>query len=158
MTTPNTPALPSASTELAAIRDALAKLPAETLGTWRKLDKMPYIHVTEDPKASPWKTPCIGRFDYMDTAEYMVACNPAAMTAVLAYVDALQAEIQALRADARRLDAHLFEARKLLDERPAINAGLFEAYSKWTGKVYSLDWLNAIDAAAIRAQAGGDQT
>ncbi len=88
------------------------------------------------------------------------ACNPVAIAAVLAHYDAaLQAkdvEIARLKAVLRDREAHLFEARKLLDERPAINAGLFEAYSKWTGKVYSLDWLNAVDAAAIRAQTGGE--
>jgi hypothetical protein len=64
------------------------------------------------------------------------------------------AEIAALKAELRDREAHLFEARKLLNERPAINAGLFEAYSKWTGKVYSLDWLNAIDS--IKGDANAD--
>lgn len=92
--------------EIAAIRAALDALPPETRGTWRKLDKLPYIHVTEDPKASPWSAPCVGRFDYMDTADYMMACNPEAMTAVLAHYDAAlqakDAEIARLRADAGR--------------------------------------------------------
>lgn len=43
--------------------------------------------------------------------------------------------------------AKLFEAEKLLLERPAMNAGLFEAYSKWNGQCYLRDFLNASDDA-----------
>jgi len=76
-----------------AIRDALAALPPETRGTWRKLDKLPYIHVTDDPNASPWAAPCVGRFDYMDTADYIMACNPVRIAALLAELDRLRAAL-----------------------------------------------------------------
>ncbi|NBW08284.1 MAG: hypothetical protein EBR82_09675 [Caulobacteraceae bacterium] len=56
-------------------------------------------------------------------------------------------------AQIRRLTAFLHEAQELLDRRPAVNQGLFEAYQKWTGEVYALDWLNGIDAAL--PQGGG---
>ena len=57
------------------------------------------------------------------------------------------AEIERLRADLMKANANLFEVRKLLDERPAMNQGLVLEYQKWTGKVYSLDFMNAQDAA-----------
>lgn len=94
-----TPGLPEAEK---AIREALALLPPEARGTWRKLDKLPYIHVTEDPAASPWGTPCVGRFDYMETADYIMACNPVAITALLSHLASKDAEIERLRADAER--------------------------------------------------------
>ena len=90
------------TTPIDHIREALAALPAEALKPWRQLDKLPYLHATDDPNATPWGTPVIGRFDYMETMRYIAACNPSAMSAVLA-------EIEALKADAERyrwLKAH----------------------------------------------------
>lgn len=58
----------------------------------------------------------------------------------------LRADRARLSAETRELRARLFELRALLDSRPALNAGLLEAYVKWTGEVYALDWLNALDA------------
>ena len=55
-------------------------------------------------------------------------------------------ELERQAAELRRLEANLHEVRALLDRRPAINQGLFEAYQKWSGEVYALDWLNALDA------------
>lgn len=57
------------------------------------------------------------------------------------------AEIERLRVEVMKANANLFEVRKLLDERPAMNQGLVVEYQKWTGKVYSLDFMNAQDAA-----------
>lgn len=57
------------------------------------------------------------------------------------------AEIERLRAEIMKANANLFEVRKLLAERPAMNQGLVVEYQKWTGKVYSLDFMNAQDAA-----------
>lgn len=37
------------------------------------------------------------------------------------------------------------ELRHMIDRRPAMNAGLVEAYIKWSGDLYALDWLNALD-------------
>jgi len=63
----------------------------------------------------------------------------------------LRAEVERLKAKARESDARLFEVRKLLNERPAMNASLAPAYVHWSGKVYALDWLNALDDAALAA-------
>ena len=38
-------------------------------------------------------------------------------------------------------------SRHMIDRRPAMNAGLIDAYAKWSGDLYSLDWLNARDTA-----------
>jgi hypothetical protein len=73
-----------------AIRDALAALPAEALKPWRQLDRMPYLHATDDPNATPWGTPVIGRFDYMETMHYIAACHPETMRALLAELDRLR--------------------------------------------------------------------
>jgi hypothetical protein len=73
-----------------AIRDALAAIPAEALKPWRQLDRMPYLHATDDPNASPWGTPVIGRFDYMETMHYIAACHPETMRALLAELDRLR--------------------------------------------------------------------
>lgn len=60
--------------------------------------------------------------------------------------EAVRRAVVAERAEVRRLTANLHELRALLDRRPAVNQGLFDAYQKWTGEVYALDWLNALDA------------
>lgn len=54
--------------------------------------------------------------------------------------------LEAAQKDAMAANAKFFELRKLLDERPAMNAGLALAYQAWSGKVYSLDFMNAIDS------------
>lgn len=54
-------------------------------------------------------------------------------------------EIERLASQVRELRAMLFELRDLVNRRPALNAGILEAYVKWTGEVYALDWLNALD-------------
>lgn len=66
--------------------------------------------------------------------------------------DRLTVAASDLRAEVRRLAAHLHELRELLDRRPAINQGLFEAYQKWSGEVCALDWLNALDTLSIPSQ------
>ncbi|MFM0487996.1 hypothetical protein [Paraburkholderia graminis] len=53
-----------------------------------------------------------------ELAEYIAAVNPASITALIAEV--------------RRM-------RALLDNRPALNAGLVEAYMQWTACVYESD-------------------
>jgi hypothetical protein len=136
--TSNTTALPSASTELAAIRDALAAGP--TPGRWdvdstkndgeygnggpdSKSGFSSFVLIDSKGNAicDTLNSDVAEVEEWMDDEDagatdergqknlyYMAACNPAAMTAVLAYVDALQAEIQALRAqyEARELEAH----------------------------------------------------
>lgn len=78
------------------IRSKLAALPEVSRKPWVQLDKSPYLHATDDPTADPWSSPVVGRFDYLDTQHYIQACNPAAMTEVLAYIDSLHAKIQDL--------------------------------------------------------------
>lgn len=99
--------------ELAAIRDALKAGP--TPGPWIGAgpsfgDPLPR-YITEivrdrDDGEECEETICdfpVAALEPENEANALLisACNPAAMTAVLAYVDALQAENQALRADAR---------------------------------------------------------
>ena len=74
------------------IRVALSALKPDVKKPWGILDRLPYIHATDDPNAKPYSTPVVGRFDYMESADYIMACNPAAMSDILAYVDALKAE------------------------------------------------------------------
>ena len=80
-----------------AIQAALAVLPADADSPWTNLDKMPYIHKADDPKASPWNCAVVGRFDYLQTMQYMLACQPSNIRAVLASLAASQKEIVMLR-------------------------------------------------------------
>ncbi len=79
------------------IQAALAKLPADADSPWLNLDKMPYIHKTDDPKASPWNCAVIGRFDYLQTMDYMLEAQPANMRNVLALIQSQADEIAGLR-------------------------------------------------------------
>lgn len=82
---------------VAAIQAALALLPIDADSPWTNLDKMPYIHKTDDPKASPWNCAVVGRFDYLQTMQYMLACQPSNIRALLASLAAKQQEVSALR-------------------------------------------------------------
>ena len=84
------------------IRDELSKLKPELKKPWVILDRLPYIHATDDPNAKPYSTPVVGRFDYMESADYIMACNPDAMSNVLSYVASLKAERDAAMKDAER--------------------------------------------------------
>lgn len=84
------------------IRSALSELKPELRKPWVILDRLPYIHATDDPNAKPYSTPVVGRFDYMESADYIMACNPSAMSNVLSYVDALKAERDEAMKDAER--------------------------------------------------------
>ena len=84
------------------VRAALSALKPEVKKPWVILDRLPYIHATDDPNAKPYSTPVVGRFDYMESADYILACNPAAISDILAYVDALKAERDAAMKDAER--------------------------------------------------------
>lgn len=84
------------------VRAALSALKPEVKKPWVILDRLPYIHATDDPNARPYSTPVVGRFDYMESADYIMACNPAAMSDILAYVDAIKAERDAAMKDAER--------------------------------------------------------
>ena len=88
--------------ELDAIKAALAALDPSVKKQWVKLDKMPYIHATDDPDAKPYSTPVVGRFDYMPSADYVLSCNPAAMQKIIAHIEEQAAEIERLRADSER--------------------------------------------------------
>lgn len=68
---------------LIAIQTAIAALPDNCLLPWVKLDNSPYLHATDNPKASPWATPVVGRFDYLATADYIAMLHPVAMTQIL---------------------------------------------------------------------------
>lgn len=57
----------------------------------------------------------------------------------------LRAQMEGVEKQLRESQSKYFDLRKLLDERPAVNQGLFETYQVWTGKVYSLDVLDAMD-------------
>jgi hypothetical protein len=61
------------------------------------------------------------------------------------------AELAALRQENMTLTNKLSEVKQLVLKRPAMNAGLFETYSQWTGQCYALDWFDAMDEAATRA-------
>ena len=41
--------------------------------------------------------------------------------------------------------AEIERLQRIIDSRPAINAGLVEAYVKWTGSIYALDVMNATE-------------
>lgn len=60
---------------------------------------------------------------------------------------ALAAEVERLRAERLTAINQRDELRHMIDRRPAMNAGLIDAYAKWSGDLYSLDWLNARDTA-----------
>lgn len=70
----------------------------------------------------------------------------AAMLAETGYKEEADA-IMMMQSSLLTTRAKLFEAEKLLLERPAMNAGLFDAYSKWNGQCYLRDFLNASDDA-----------
>ncbi len=72
-----------------------------------------------------------------------------------AATQARDAEIAALESKLRATEATLFEYRKLINERPAVNAGLLSEYQRWTGKVYSLEIINAVDVAIDQARTDG---
>lgn len=63
----------------------------------------------------------------------------------MAELTRLRAQMEGVEKQLRESQSKYFDLRKLLDERPAVNQGLFEAYQVWTGKVYSLDVLDAMD-------------
>lgn len=81
------------------IEAALAALPANADSPWTNLDKMPYIHKTDDKNASPWSCAVVGRFDYLPTMDYMLACQPSAIREVLQTLASKEAEIARLRED-----------------------------------------------------------
>lgn len=85
------------SQAVAQIQKALVNLPSEADSPWTNLDKMPYIHKTDDPKASPWNCAVVGRFDYLQTMDYMLACQPANIRILLAAIAAHEAEVGRLR-------------------------------------------------------------
>lgn len=82
-------------------------------------------------------------------------------------IDRLRAEIAEAQRDAERAATRLEltkrettmlrnqrdELRLVLDKRPAMNAGLLEAYAAWSASVYALDWLDAGDDA-MRKEGG----
>lgn len=64
----------------------------------------------------------------------------------------------AARTDSERLDmlraaadciesqaAEIERLQRIIDSRPAINAGLVEAYVKWTSSIYAMDIMNATE-------------
>ena len=79
------------------IRKALAALDESWLKPWVQLDRLPYLHATDDPNAEVCDGWVVGRFDYPPTMHYIKYCNPAAMAEVLAHIDAQQAEIERLQ-------------------------------------------------------------
>ena len=81
------------------IEAALAALPANADSPWLNLDKLPYIHKTDDPKASPWSCAVVGRFDYLPTMDYMLACQPSAIREVLQTLASKEAELAAREAE-----------------------------------------------------------
>lgn len=73
--------------------------------------------------------------------DYIAACAPEALIAILDRMDELAK-------DAARWKAEANDLRHLLDTRPALNEGLVEAYRGWTGRVYTADAYRAIFARA----------
>jgi hypothetical protein len=59
-------------------------------------------------------------------------------------VDRLNAALAEAQRDAMTARNQRDELRLLLDKRPAMNAGLREAYAEWSASIYTLDWLDAI--------------
>lgn len=77
------------------IEDGMASLPPDALKPWVSLDKLPYIHATNALKAHPcWTTPVVGRFDYLETMRYMLACQPSNIRALLSQHDKEKAELE----------------------------------------------------------------
>ena len=136
------------------IRDELSKLKPELKKPWVILDRLPYIHATDDPNAKPYSTPVVGRFDYMESADYIMACNPDAMSNVLSYVASLKAERDAAMKDAERYrwlrDATPWTAISAFDKtRVAFRlASKFSEEAQDTG----VDLDKAIDAAIAKAE------
>lgn len=109
------------------IQKALAKLPADADSPWMNLDKMPYIHKTDDPKASPWNCTVVGRFDYLQTMDYMLACQPSNIRAVLALLaEAQVAEFGAQSAN-RHLSALIDFERQVVERCMAVMKALMDA-------------------------------
>lgn len=115
--------------ELAVIQRALAYLPSDCLKPWRSLDRLPYLHATDDPAASPWGTPVVGRFDYMETKDYIAACNPAAMANVLEHVAALQSALNDKEAEIERLKSAIRDYHYALDMRQHGGVALDRAFN-----------------------------
>ena len=81
--------------EIARIRAALAAGP--TPGPWRTFDQFEnWCDIAQMDGG------CTIGDASMEDGEYVAACNPAAMTAVLDHIDAQAAEIERLQSDAAR--------------------------------------------------------
>ena len=81
--------------EVARIRAALAAGP--TPGPWRTFDQFEnWCDIAQMDGG------CTIGDASMEDGEYVAACNPAAMTAVLDHIDAQAAEIERLQSDAAR--------------------------------------------------------
>lgn len=85
---PPEPLLP----EEVALRKALEALKPECRKPWVQLDKLPYLHATDDPNAKAYHAPVVGRFDYLETMAYIQACNPQAIQRLLDELEALRQE------------------------------------------------------------------
>lgn len=140
------------------IRDELSKLKPELKKPWVILDRLPYIHATDDPNAKPYSTPVVGRFDYMESADYIMACNPDAMSNVLSYVAALKSEIERLKeladSEGTRAVEYLRRARKAEAEIKQLRKDA-ERYRYLCGQPHWSEALEkAIDAAIAKAEGG----
>lgn len=72
------------------LREQLALLSADVRKKWVKADNLPYIHASDEEKPNPYASPVVGRFDYMETADYILACNPTAIGTLLDEIDRLR--------------------------------------------------------------------
>lgn len=62
------------------------------------------------------------------------------------YVDNMTAtEVGEIHRYLQSQEAEIERLQRIIDSRPAINAGLVEAYVKWTSSIYALDIMNATE-------------
>lgn len=60
-------------------------------------------------------------------------------------ISALQADIAGLMLDYRRAVNERDRLQRIIDSRPAINAGLVESYITWSQNIYAMDIINCTE-------------
>jgi hypothetical protein len=97
-----------------AIEAALGAVNPAMQLRWVKTDNLPYIHASDDEVVRPYSSPVVGRFDYMDTRDYMLAACPKNTRQLLQEHDTevaqLKAELEVADREIGRLNGSLLTA------------------------------------------------
>ncbi|MCO7641918.1 hypothetical protein NJI34_34685 [Pseudomonas sp. S 311-6] len=83
---------------------------------------------------SAWGVGTMGPDDFalvVDDESRLEEITDAALAPALSVIDAQAVEIARLQ--------------RIIDSRPAMNAGLLQAYAEWTGSIYAMDFARATE-------------